>query len=82
MICLIKEKSNDYSQHTKFYAPQGKTDDVMCSMAMMNYAATWTRMCEMERKQITLGKYIFIPRLRKISYEEQSKQKVTNWLFR
>ena len=81
MICLIKEKSNDYSQHTKFYAPQGKTDDVMCSISMMNYATTWVRMCEMERKELTLGKYKFIPRLRKVSYETKPQNVITNWLW-
>jgi len=50
-----------------------KTDDVMCSMAMANYATAYVRLCELERKEITLGKYQFIPRLKKANWNNENK---------
>lgn len=73
MICLVKEKPSETSNFAKYYAPSGKTDDVMCSMAMANYATAYVRLCELERKEITLGKYQFIPRLKKANWNNEKQ---------
>jgi hypothetical protein len=68
IINLIKEESDKGNSNIKYYAPKGKTDDIICAMAMANYATVFTRNMQNRRKEFEIGKHSFIPKLQKANW--------------
>ena len=80
IVNLIKEEPEKGGGNTKYYAPKGKTDDIMCAMAMANYATILVRTMQNARKEIEIGKYTFIPRLQKAVWTEEEKKEEINYI--
>lgn len=82
LISLKKEEPKRSGGNIQYKAPSGKTDDIMCALAMANYAVIFIKRCEEERKMITVGRYTFIPRLIKSIWEKVQKELAcTNYLY-
>lgn len=81
LLMLLKYKKGSNNYYT-YEAPNGEHDDCPASLMLSLFSCSWILQCELERKEITLGKYQFIPRLRKAKWNEEEKTEVINsWYF-
>lgn len=70
LLMLLKYKKGSNSYYT-YESPSGEHDDCPASLMLALFACSWILQCELERKEMVLGKYKFIPRLRKVNWSNE-----------
>lgn len=81
MLSLLKYKKGGNNYYS-YEAPSKSHDDSVASLALCLYVSPLIALLEMERRELTLGKYTYIPRLKKAIWNEKdNKPAITNWLW-
>lgn len=84
LLHLVKERKEG-KNYTQYNAPKNNRnihDDTVASLSLALFAIIHTDNLYQKRQEIVLGKYKFIPRLKKANWNDDINNKiVTNWLW-
>ena len=83
LLNLVKEKKEG-KNYTQYNAPKGNRnihDDTVAALSLSLFSLVHVSTLQQKRQEIVLGKYKFVPKLKKVNYNEQPQNVITNWLW-